>query len=156
MVGAVKSNLGHSEGSSGLNSVAKVIIAFENKCVPANLHFNEPKQEIYAIVNKQIQPVIKNTRFPNGIVGVNSFGVGGVNVVVAAPPQDATRRLQTKKQTLDDAYAVPANFLEIDVCNPITHGVARNRYTDYEIRMRVCFFDFLLVFRNQLILFFTE
>lgn len=83
-------------------------------------------------------------------------GVGGVNVVVAAPPQDATRRLQTKKQTLDDAYAVPANFLEIDVCNPITHGVARNRYTDYEIRMRVCFFDFLLVFRNQLILFFTE
>lgn len=59
----------------------------------------------------------------------------GMNV---APPQDATRRLQTKKQTLDDAYAVPANFLEIDVCNPITHGVARNRYTDYEVRMRVC------------------
>ena len=28
---------------------------------------------------------------------------------------DATRRLNSKKQTLDDAYAVPANFLEIDV-----------------------------------------
>lgn len=52
-------------------------------------------------------------------------------------PQEATRRLQTKKQTLDDAYAEPANFLEIDVCNPITHGVSRNRYTDYEVRMRV-------------------
>ncbi|XP_013782836.1 sorting nexin-3-like [Limulus polyphemus] len=52
------------------------------------------------------------------------------------PPQDATRRLQPKKQTLDDAYAVPANFLEIDVLNPITHGVARKRYTDYEVRMR--------------------
>lgn len=51
-------------------------------------------------------------------------------------PSEATRRLQSKKQTLDDAYAAPANFLEIDVVNPITHGTARNRYTDYEVRMR--------------------
>lgn len=53
------------------------------------------------------------------------------------PPQDATKRLQTKKQTLDDAYAPPANYLEIDVGNPTNHGVARKRYTDYEVRMRV-------------------
>lgn len=52
-------------------------------------------------------------------------------------PNEATRRLQSKKQTLDDAYAAPANFLEIDVVNPITHGIARTRYTDYEVRMRV-------------------
>ena len=49
---------------------------------------------------------------------------------------EATRRLQSKKQTLDDAYAAPANFLEIDVVNPINHGVARAKYTDYEVRMR--------------------
>lgn len=54
-------------------------------------------------------------------------------------PNEATRRLQSKKQTLDDAYAAPANFLEIDVLNPITHGIARTRYTDYEVRMRVSF-----------------
>lgn len=51
-------------------------------------------------------------------------------------PNEATRRLQSKKQTLDDAYAAPANFLEIDVVSPITHGVAGARYTDYEVRMR--------------------
>lgn len=50
---------------------------------------------------------------------------------------DATRRLNAKKQTLDDAYAAPANFLEIDVTLPITHGVGKKRYTDYEVRMRV-------------------
>lgn len=50
---------------------------------------------------------------------------------------EATRRLNVKKQTLDDAYAAPANFLEIDILNPITHGVAKKRYTDYEVRMRV-------------------
>ena len=43
----------------------------------------------------------------------------------------------SKKQTLDDAYAAPANFLEIDVINPITHGVAQKRYTDYECRLKV-------------------
>ena len=48
-----------------------------------------------------------------------------------------TRRLEAKKQTLDDAYAAPANFLEIDVVNPETHGVGKKRYTDYEVRMRV-------------------
>ncbi|XP_041462623.1 sorting nexin-12-like [Lytechinus pictus] len=46
-----------------------------------------------------------------------------------------TSRLDSKRQTLDDAYAAPANFLEIDVCNPQTHGIGNKRYTDYEVRM---------------------
>lgn len=50
---------------------------------------------------------------------------------------DATRRLNVKKQTLDDAYAAPANFLEIDVVNPMTTTPGKKRYTDYEVRMRV-------------------
>ena len=52
-------------------------------------------------------------------------------------PKAETKRLAPKKQTLDDAYAPPSNFLEIDVSNPETHGFGRNRYTDYEVRMRV-------------------
>lgn len=49
----------------------------------------------------------------------------------------ATQRLVSKRQTLDEAYAPPANFLEIEVVNPITHGVGKNRYSDYEVRLRV-------------------
>ena len=48
-----------------------------------------------------------------------------------------TARIQPKKQTLDDAYAPPANFLEIDVINPETNGVGKKRFTDYEVRMKV-------------------
>ncbi|KAK3754841.1 hypothetical protein QZH41_011316 [Actinostola sp. cb2023] len=47
-----------------------------------------------------------------------------------------TKRLEFKKQNLDDAYAVPANVLEIDVINPETKGIGKKRYTDYEVRMR--------------------
>lgn len=51
--------------------------------------------------------------------------------------QSATARIQPKKQTLEDAYSPPANFLEIDIADPQTHGVGKKRYTDYEVRMTV-------------------
>lgn len=37
----------------------------------------------------------------------------------------------------EDPYVVPENFLEIEVCNPRTHGVGSKMYTDYEIICRV-------------------
>ena len=49
----------------------------------------------------------------------------------------ATARIQPNKQTLDTLYAEPANLLEIDVTNAETHGVGKNRYTDYEVRIKV-------------------
>lgn len=55
-------------------------------------------------------------------------------------PGDATtKRLEVKKQSLDDAYAAPANLLEIEVAEPENHGFGRQRFTDYEIRMRVSY-----------------
>ncbi|KAJ8934349.1 hypothetical protein NQ314_013390 [Rhamnusium bicolor] len=49
---------------------------------------------------------------------------------------EATRRLNVKKQTLDDAYAAPANFLEIDVTNlpvfKVKESSVRRRYSDFE------------------------
>ncbi|KAH7644723.1 fatty acid synthase-like protein 3 [Dermatophagoides farinae] len=78
LMGAVKSNMGHTEGASGLCSLAKAIIIFEYKLIPANLHYNEPRPEIESL-HKTIEPVVKNQQFNGQIIGVNSFGVGGVN-----------------------------------------------------------------------------
>lgn len=39
-------------------------------------------------------------------------------------------------QTLDDAYAEPANFLEIDVSEATNHSFGKKRYTDYAVNMR--------------------
>merc|ERR1711874_61036 len=50
--------------------------------------------------------------------------------------QDGTKRIQPKRQTLDDAYSPPANFLEIILSDPITHGDNRTRWTDYKVEMR--------------------
>uniref|UniRef100_A0A672K652 Sorting nexin 3 n=1 Tax=Sinocyclocheilus grahami TaxID=75366 RepID=A0A672K652_SINGR len=58
-----------------------------------------------------------------------------------------TRRLYTKPQNLSDAYGPPSNFLEIDVSNPETVGVGRNRFTTYEIRLKLslCLLQFTFI-----------
>ena len=87
------------------------------------------------------------------------LGAGEVTKTRKSPTMDsveATRRLHTKKQTLDDAYAAPANFLEIDVINPITHGIAKKRYTDYEVRMRVKSCHFLVMYTSKDLLYLAD
>jgi len=48
----------------------------------------------------------------------------------------ATARIAAGKQTLDDAYAPPANFLEIDISKPEIHGFGNKRFCDYEVKMK--------------------
>lgn len=50
-----------------------------------------------------------------------------------------------------DAYAVPANFLEIDVVNPMTTITpGKKRFTDYEVRMRVSMIMLKLTYHRHL------
>lgn len=74
--------MGHSEPASGMCSLAKVLITFENRLIPASLHFTEPNPSIEALVSGDIKPVVENTPFIDSIVAINSFGFGGVNVNV--------------------------------------------------------------------------
>ncbi|ESW95883.1 hypothetical protein KL938_002754 [Ogataea parapolymorpha] len=46
-------------------------------------------------------------------------------------------RPKQHKQTFDELYGEPENFLELEVVNPVTHGnKTTNMYTDYEIVCR--------------------
>lgn len=66
-----------------------------------------------------------------------------------------TKRIDGPRQDLSDAYSLPANFLEIEVINPETHGVGwRQRHTDYEIKLKVFLFisfDVCCIFRKCII-----
>ena len=44
-LGALKSNTGHTEGASGLNSLIKVILCYENEAIPPNINLKEIKHE---------------------------------------------------------------------------------------------------------------
>ena len=76
----MKSNLGHSEPASGLCSLAKVLISFENKCIPANLHLDKINPELTPLVEGILVPIKENTKYEGQYAGLNSFGFGGVSI----------------------------------------------------------------------------
>lgn len=47
------------------------------------------------------------------------------------------------RETPEDMYGVPENFLEVEVRNARTHGHGRKQFTDYEVITRVrCLCDY--------------
>ncbi|KAF2811141.1 reducing type I polyketide synthase [Mytilinidion resinicola] len=96
-VGAVKSNIGHLEGSSGIAGVIKSILALEKGVIPPNTNFVN--------INPQIDPDFLRIKFPlqptkwpsKGLrrASVNSFGFGGTNAHVIL--DDALHYLQSRR-----------------------------------------------------------
>ena len=81
LIGLLKSNIGHGEGTSGIASVCKTVISFENKCIAANLNLKEIKPKV-AEFCPPLKPVTENTPFEPKLAGINNFGLGGVNAHV--------------------------------------------------------------------------
>ncbi|XHG00063.1 hypothetical protein AWENTII_003534 [Aspergillus wentii] len=83
-IGAVKPNIGHSEGASGLTSLIKAVLALENQVVPPNINFNTPNPRI-PFAEKKLTVPVESTPWPQDRdvrISVNSFGMGGVNAHV--------------------------------------------------------------------------
>ncbi len=66
LIGLLKSNIGHSEGASGVAAITKVIISYENKCIPANLNMKKLKSTI-AEMSPPLLPVNDNLPYTPGI-----------------------------------------------------------------------------------------
>jgi fatty acid synthase, animal type len=79
LVGSIKSNIGHTEAAAGVCSIAKIIIAFENKMIPPNINFTEPRFDIPALVSGRLKVVTESEKLPNSLIAMNSFGLGGSN-----------------------------------------------------------------------------
>ncbi|XP_026192931.1 uncharacterized protein LOC34623811 [Cyclospora cayetanensis] len=90
LVGSIKGNIGHCEGSSGGAGICKAILVLINRCVPATVHFNRLSSLIdrtpryFFIPRAATQVPIADRSL---VVGVSSFGVGGCNghVILEGP-----------------------------------------------------------------------
>lgn len=60
LCGCVKSSIGHTEATSGLCSIAKVIIAMERGLIPPNINFSEPQKGITALQESKIRVSISH------------------------------------------------------------------------------------------------
>ncbi|CAG2106246.1 unnamed protein product [Medioppia subpectinata] len=84
-LGALKSNTGHSEGASGISSVIKVLIAFENQCIPPNINLKQLKEELKRYF-PPLMIITEKHNYEPGLAAINNFGIGGTNVHVLLEP----------------------------------------------------------------------
>jgi len=106
-IGAVKSNIGHSEGASGIASVIKSILTLERGIIPANHWFEKRNPKIPDEWHFQFPT--KALPWPKTETGlrrmsINSFGVSGTNAHVVM--EDALhflreRNLDAPHRTID-------------------------------------------------------
>ena len=84
IIGALKSNLGHTISSSGIASLIKVIEALKNETIPANLHYSTPNPAIAPESIPALLPIetLSFAKNPNKkrYVQVSNFGFTGTNV----------------------------------------------------------------------------
>ena len=88
-VGSVKSNIGHVEAAAGIAGLIKVVMALQERQIPANLHFRHPNP----FIDWEGSPLRVPTRltpWPEEapLAGVSGFGFSGTNahVILEAPP----------------------------------------------------------------------
>ena len=78
-VGSVKSNMGHSESTSGACSIAKVILTFETKIIPPNINFVEIRPGLESLESGRLRVVHEAEELKGPLISINSFGFGGGN-----------------------------------------------------------------------------
>ncbi len=97
LLGAVKTNLGHTEAASGIAGLIKVILALQHQKIPKNLHFKNPNPSINW--NTNIKVITEATLWSKGKeprrAGINSFGISGTNahiIIEEAPELNTTTK----------------------------------------------------------------
>ncbi|XP_047538559.1 fatty acid synthase-like [Vanessa atalanta] len=82
MIGSIKSNLGHTEPSSGLCSLAKLCIAYTTGYIPPNINYKVPRKEVSLLEEGKLKVVTEKQPWGRGMSAINSFGFGGANAHV--------------------------------------------------------------------------
>jgi acyl transferase domain-containing protein/aryl carrier-like protein/N-acetylglutamate synthase-like GNAT family acetyltransferase len=93
VLGSVKTNIGHTEATAGLAGLIKVVLALQNRFIPAHLHFHEANPAIDLDSVPVMIPVAGQEWSTTGAgtmrrAGISSFGFSGTNahaIVEEAP-----------------------------------------------------------------------
>jgi acyl transferase domain-containing protein len=85
LIGSVKSNIGHTEGTAGVAALIKIAMCMKHRTLPPNMHFKALNPKIEA-KRYNLHIVQHSTHFPSNeqgnqpvAIGINSFGIGGNN-----------------------------------------------------------------------------
>ena len=93
-LGAVKTNIGHTEAAAGIAGLIKAVLSLEHQQIPANLHLNRPSPRIDWStlpfqLPKDAAPLV--SMHQPAAAGVSAFGFNGTNahlILQSAPATD--------------------------------------------------------------------
>jgi acyl transferase domain-containing protein len=127
LVGTVKSNIGHLEGSAGLAGLIKVVLALKNRKIPQNLNFNTPSSKI-AWDNMPVKIVTKLTDWDKEgsnprTAGVSSFGFEGVNTHVILQEYDNDLKVSNEISYIKSHAIIFSAKSEISLRNKIQQHI---------------------------------
>jgi acyl transferase domain-containing protein/thioesterase domain-containing protein len=93
-VGSVKTNIGHTEGASGIAGLIKVALSLYHRQIPPTLHCQEPNPAIpFAKLGLKVQQTLETLPEETGPIraGVSSFSLGGTNahLILESVPSQA-------------------------------------------------------------------
>ena len=126
LVGSVKTNLGHSEPASGMASIAKTLITFENRLIPASLHLEKANPNIPALVSGVIRPVTENTEFTDSIVAIDSFGFGGANAHILLRPNTNEPNVDNNRIVAEIPRIIPLFGRTVEAVNHLADFIENN------------------------------
>lgn len=112
LIGALKSNFGHSISSSGIASLIKVVNALKHEVIPPNLHYSTPNKSIAPETIPAVIPVnstpFNKQKNKKRFVQVSNFGFGGTNVsvLVEEPP---TLELHSSNHDEPNCFVISAH-----------------------------------------------
>ncbi len=110
-VGAVKSNIGHTEAAAGVTALIKAVLCLNKGCIPANLHCEHPTELVDWEHLGLILPR-QNCEWPSEggrrFVGLNGFGISGTNIhmIVGSEEAEVTEASNNVVDASDDKGAV--------------------------------------------------
>ncbi|MFI6731652.1 type I polyketide synthase [Nonomuraea sp. NPDC050451] len=108
LVGSLKSNIGHTEFTSGMAGLLKTALALRHRTIPATLHVVEP----HAVLRKPtaaVELALLTQDWPEreapALAGVNSFGMSGTNVHLVL--SEAPRPARPRRGRTRPSYVLP-------------------------------------------------
>lgn len=140
IVGAVKTNIGHTHTAAGIAGLIKTVLVLENGQVPPNLNMADPAEAVVA--SQIVRPASALTELPDGaIAGVSSFGWSGTNAHVVLEAAPIAPRTEAQGPELLPVSAADENALRdrlqalstsdidlADLAHTLQLGRARHEY----------------------------
>ncbi|MBB6170237.1 acyl transferase domain-containing protein [Nocardiopsis mwathae] len=131
LVGAVKSNLGHTEGAAGIVGLISTVLAMRHATVPPVIHHTQPRRRMPKdglVVPTEPRP------WPAGevrVAGVSSYGFGGTNAhVVLRSPEPAADTRDPRDEATGAAATDSARLIPVSAGTPAALAATARRWAD--------------------------